>query len=94
MAAIGAAFADGVAGYKTQILRQNSTQRQRLLPEPITTQSGTQNAATSTAQTDNGANEEQREFVRVSSSIGRAASAGQLSRQEAIDIYKQIARYL
>lgn len=36
----------------------------------------------------------QREFVRVSSSIGRAASAGQLSRQEALDIYRQIASLL
>ncbi len=35
-----------------------------------------------------------REFVRVSSSIGRAASAGQLSRQEAVDIYRQIASLL
>jgi hypothetical protein len=36
----------------------------------------------------------QREFVRVSSSIGRAASSGQLSRQEAVDIYRQIASLL
>lgn len=34
------------------------------------------------------------DFVRVSSSIGRAATAGQLSRQEAIDIYRQIASLL
>jgi hypothetical protein len=34
------------------------------------------------------------ESVRVSSSIGRAASAGQLSRQEALDIYRQIASLL
>ena len=36
----------------------------------------------------------QRDFVRVSSSIGKAASAGQLSRQEALDIYRQIASLL
>lgn len=36
----------------------------------------------------------QREFIRVSSSIGRAASSGQLSRQEALDIYRQIASML
>lgn len=36
----------------------------------------------------------QRDFVRVSSSIGRAASSGQLSRQEAVDIYRQIASIL
>jgi hypothetical protein len=36
----------------------------------------------------------QREFIRVSSSIGRAASAGQLSRQEAVEIYRQIASML
>lgn len=35
-----------------------------------------------------------REFVRVSSSIGRAATAGQLSREEAVDIYRQIASLL
>lgn len=34
------------------------------------------------------------EFVRVSSSIGRAASAGQLSREEAVAIYRQIASLL
>ena len=34
------------------------------------------------------------ESIRVSSSIGRAASAGQLSRQEAVDIYRQIASLL
>jgi hypothetical protein len=32
--------------------------------------------------------------VRVSSSIGRAASSGQLSRQEALAIYQQIASLL
>ena len=36
----------------------------------------------------------QRDFVRISSSIGRAASSGQLSRQEALDIYRQIANML
>lgn len=35
-----------------------------------------------------------RDFIRVSSSIGRAATAGQLSRQEALDIYRQIASLL
>lgn len=34
------------------------------------------------------------DFIRVSSSIGRTASAGQLSRQEALDIYRQIASFL
>jgi len=34
------------------------------------------------------------EFIRVSSSIGRAASAGQLSREEAVAIYRQIASLL
>lgn len=38
--------------------------------------------------------ESERDFVRVSSSIGRAASSGQLSRQEAVDIYRQIASFL
>ena len=39
-------------------------------------------------------NDSGQEFVRVTSSIGRAASAGQLSRQEALDIYRQIASFL
>lgn len=39
-------------------------------------------------------NEAAHEVIRVSSSIGRAASAGQLSRQEALDIYRQIASFL
>lgn len=47
-------------------------------------------APATTASTD----EPQLESVRVSSSIGRAASAGQLSRQEALDIYRQIASLL
>jgi hypothetical protein len=36
----------------------------------------------------------QRDFIRISSSIGRAASSGQLSRQEALEIYRQIANML
>ena len=46
------------------------------------------------ASTDNSTNETGQDFIRVSSSIGRAASAGQLSRQEAIEIYRQIASFL
>ena len=34
------------------------------------------------------------ESVRVSSSIGRAASAGQLTREQALEIYRNIARFL
>ncbi len=34
------------------------------------------------------------EFIRVSSSIGRAATSGQLSREEAVAIYRQIASLL
>lgn len=49
-------------------------------------------ATTSAANTTIG--DPQRDFVRVSSSIGRAASSGQLSRQEAVDIYRQIASLL
>ena len=52
--------------------------------------------ATTTASQTNSAKEtvSESDFVRVSSSIGRAATAGQLSRQEAIDIYRQIASLL
>ncbi|WP_205620365.1 hypothetical protein [Arsukibacterium perlucidum] len=34
------------------------------------------------------------ESVRVSSTIGRAASAGQLTREQALEIYRNIARFL
>ncbi|MDX1676566.1 hypothetical protein [Arsukibacterium sp.] len=34
------------------------------------------------------------ESVRVSSSIGRVASAGQLTREQALEIYRNIARFL
>lgn len=34
------------------------------------------------------------ESVQVSSSIGRAASAGQLTREQALEIYRNIARFL
>lgn len=42
----------------------------------------------------NQAEETANEFIRVSSSIGRATSAGQLSREEAVAIYRQIASLL
>lgn len=52
-------------------------------------------AANSTSQTATATETaSESDFVRVSSSIGRAATAGQLSRQEAIDIYRQIASLL
>lgn len=50
--------------------------------------------ATATAEKPDSTTETASDFVRVSSSIGRAATAGQLSRQEAIDIYRQIASLL
>lgn len=46
------------------------------------------------ATAEKAAGDPQRESVRVSSSIGRAATAGQLSRQEALEIYRQIASLL
>ena len=91
MASFNVAFSGSSAAYATQLVQQNTVLRQQaLLPEPVSSQSSSQRSPSSEDTSD----EEQREFVRVSSSIGRAASAGQLSRQEAIDIYKQIARYL
>lgn len=51
-------------------------------------------AAVSPATNSTEIGDPKREFVRVSSSIGRAASAGQLSREEAVDIYRQIASIL
>lgn len=47
-------------------------------------------AASESAQTA----ERNSESVRVSSSIGRAASAGQLTREQALEIYRNIARFL
>ncbi|MEH8016905.1 hypothetical protein MN202_06670 [Rheinheimera muenzenbergensis] len=55
--------------------------------------SNTLPTATTTATTATETQSE-RDFIRVSSSIGRAATAGQLSRQEAVDIYRQIASLL
>ncbi|WP_337879294.1 hypothetical protein [Rheinheimera sp.] len=34
------------------------------------------------------------DFIRVSSTIGKAASSGRLSREEAVDIYREIASLL
>jgi hypothetical protein len=38
--------------------------------------------------------ETKKDFVRVTSSLGKAASSGQLSRQEAVAIYREIANLL
>ena len=70
---------------------------------PEVTPSAVPSAASATGDTlqqiipaaaDKAAGDTQRESVRVSSSIGRAATAGQLSRQEALEIYRQIASLL
>ncbi|HEY9042899.1 MAG TPA: hypothetical protein VIN66_12040 [Rheinheimera sp.] len=67
--------------------------RPNQIPERTTTASAVLAGSATTAAPDTDA-EPRREIVRVSSSIGRAASAGQLSRQEAVDIYRQIASLL
>ncbi|KKO45517.1 hypothetical protein WG68_10795 [Arsukibacterium ikkense] len=56
-------------------------------------------AATATATPDvtrprQQAAEPSSESVRVSSTIGLAASAGQLTREQALEIYRNIARFL
>ncbi|MBU1310285.1 MAG: hypothetical protein KKE30_12235 [Gammaproteobacteria bacterium] len=56
--------------------------------------SNTLPTATTAATTTATETQSERDFIRVSSSIGRAATAGQLSRQEAVDIYRQIASLL
>lgn len=94
MAASGVAFSGVASAITVPLSQQAVAQRQSLLPEAKDRQSSALNSSQSTTQSEKASDEQQREFVRVSSSIGRAASAGQLSRQEAIDIYKQIARYL
>ncbi|GAA0559154.1 hypothetical protein GCM10009098_28950 [Rheinheimera aquimaris] len=67
--------------------------RPNQIPERTATMSAVLTSSTLPAAPDTDA-EPQRESVRVSSTIGRAASAGQLSRQEAVDIYRQIASLL
>ena len=67
----------------TQLV-DNASNKAALLP------SATVSPLTATAEVDSIKNES----VRVTSTIGRAASAGRLSRQEAVDIYQQIANLL
>ncbi|MCT6698722.1 hypothetical protein [Rheinheimera sp. 4Y26] len=47
-----------------------------------------------TAKTTEQADVEKNDSVKVSSTIGRAASSGQLSREEAVAIYQKIATLL
>lgn len=75
---------NAIVAQVSQPLRQAVPARQDIsLPQQAT-------PADNRTQTEETANE----FVRVSSSIGRAASAGQLSREEAVAIYRQIASLL
>lgn len=60
---------------------------------PLRQTSEADNKVTLSAQADNSATINN-ESVKVSSSIGRAASAGQLSRDEAVAIYQKIANLL
>ena len=63
-------------------LRQTTDTENRVT---LSTQANVQSEQATTANNDS---------VRVSSSIGRAASAGQLSRDEAVAIYQKIANLL
>ena len=59
----------------------------------LATQTASSGVANNTAQPSQTAAQNS-ESVRVSSSIGRAASVGQLTREQALEIYRNIARFL
>jgi hypothetical protein len=64
---------------------------------PLRQTAETDNTVTLSSQNSTASNESQQtntDSVKVSSSIGRAASAGQLSRDEAVAIYQKIANLL
>jgi hypothetical protein len=64
---------------------------------PLRQASETESRVTLSSQLGNAGNESSaanNDSVKVSSSIGRAASAGQLSRDEAVAIYQKIANLL
>jgi hypothetical protein len=89
MSAINAAVTPGIQ----RVTAEQVPQRNRSTPQDSSTAVfGFDGQAARRADTEVGS--PQREFVRVSSSIGRAATAGQLSRQQALDIYRQIASLL
>lgn len=50
--------------------------------------------STATNSTTNDSTEQAQESVKVSSSIGKAAAKGQLTREEALAIYEKIASFL
>jgi len=77
----------------TALTSNQTAVRPNPIPERTATISAVPTGSTLPATPDTDA-EPQRESIRVSSSIGRAASAGQLSRQEAVEIYRQIASLL
>ncbi|MBZ9612473.1 hypothetical protein [Rheinheimera maricola] len=83
-------YVNSVNQITADIGRQFSTSVESAAPAISSTLAST---AVAKAATETQA-ESERDFVRVTSSIGKVASTGQLSRQEAVDIYRQIASFL
>ncbi len=91
MSAISTTMSTSVSSAVAELGQQVSRNVAQTLTPPATVLT---NNTAGRVNTDTVIGDPEREFVRVSSSIGRAASAGQLSRQEALDIYRQIASLL
>ncbi|MBY0416800.1 MAG: hypothetical protein K2W88_01895 [Pararheinheimera sp.] len=62
--------------------------------EPTLQQSKQQQTVSSLQESTQPKEETRQDSVRVTSTIGKAASSGQLSREEAVAIYREIANLL
>jgi hypothetical protein len=62
--------------------------------EPAVQQSKQQQVVSSLPEPQQQKEETRQDSVRVTSTIGKAASSGQLSREEAVAIYREIANLL
>lgn len=62
--------------------------------EPTLQQSKQQQTVSSLPESTQPKEETRQDSVRVTSTIGKAASSGQLSREEAVAIYREIANLL
>ncbi len=62
--------------------------------EPTVQQSKEQQVVSSLPEPQQKKEETRQESIRVTSTLGKAASSGQLSREEAVAIYKEIASLL
>lgn len=74
--------------------RQNPGEALARELEPAVQQSKQQQAVASLPEAQQPQEERKQDSVRVTSTLGKAASSGQLSRQEAIAIYREISNLL